>query len=37
MDALYESFEETLRQVVAEYSHPIPGVPETVAELARWG
>ena len=37
VDALYESFEETLRQVVAEYSHPIPGVPETVEELRKMG
>ena len=37
VDALYESFEETLRQVVAEYSLPIPGVPETVEELRKMG
>ena len=37
VNALYESFEETLRQVVAEYSHPIPGVPETVEELRKMG
>ena len=37
VDALYESFEATLRQVVAAYSHPIPGVPETVEALRRMG
>lgn len=37
VDALYESFEATLRQVVAEYSHPMPGVPEAVGELRRMG
>lgn len=37
VDALYESFEGTLAQVVAEYSHLIPGVAETVAALRGMG
>ena len=37
VDGLYDAFEATLRQVVASFSHPIPGVAETVAELRRMG
>lgn len=37
VEALYQQFEETLYQVVAEYSLPIPGVVETVAELRKNG
>lgn len=37
IDALYEAFEATLRQVVADFSHPIPGVPETIAALRAAG
>ena len=33
VERLYQEFEDTLRQVVAEYSTPIPGVVETVARL----
>lgn len=37
VDGLYDAFEATLRQVVASFSHPIPGVAETVSELRRMG
>ena len=37
VEALYHRFEETLYQLVAEYSSPIPGVVETVAELRKRG
>ncbi|MFR5601225.1 MAG: phosphonoacetaldehyde hydrolase [Lachnospiraceae bacterium] len=35
VDWLYECFEETLAQVVAEYSTPIDGVVETIAVLRK--
>lgn len=37
VENLYEQFEETLYQVVAEYSSPIPGVVETVNGLKKQG
>ncbi len=37
VERLYEKFEWILHQMVAEYSIPIPGVVETVAELRRQG
>ena len=37
VEMLYHKFEEMLYQVVAEYSTPIPGVVETVAELRDQG
>ena len=37
VDRLYQEFEETLCQVVTEYSTPIPGVVETVARLQEQG
>ena len=37
VERLYQEFEDTLRQVVAEYSTPIPGVVETVARLREQG
>lgn len=37
VEDLYHRFEETLYQLVAEYSSPIPGVVETVAELRKGG
>ncbi len=37
VEDLYQKFEETLYQVVAEYSSPIPGVVETVKELRKQG
>ena len=37
VERLYQEFEDTLRQVVAEHSAPIPGVVETVAELRERG
>ena len=37
VERLYQSFEDTLRQVVAEHSVPIPGVVETVAKLREQG
>lgn len=37
VERLYREFEETLRQVVAEYSAPIPGVVEAVAKLRERG
>ena len=37
MERLYQEFEDTLRQVVAEYSTPIPGAVETVARLREQG
>lgn len=33
VESVYESFEDNLRRVVAEYSQVIPGVPETVEAL----
>ena len=33
VESVYQSFEDNLRRVVAEYSQVIPGVPETVKEL----
>lgn len=37
VERLYQEFEDTLRQVVAEHSTPIPGVVETVAKLREQG
>ncbi len=37
VERLYEKFEETLFQVVAAYSAPIPGVVETVKKLRQQG
>lgn len=37
VEKLYRQFEQTLHEVVASYSAPIPGVVETVAELRRMG
>lgn len=37
VDAVYESFEENLRHVVAEYSRVMPGVSETVQQLRTQG
>lgn len=37
IEALYQSFEQTMREVVAEYSQPIPGVPEAVSQLRDMG
>lgn len=37
VEAVYQSFESNLRQVVAEYSKVIPGVPETVETLRNRG
>lgn len=37
VDQLYEKFEKTLFEVVAEYSEPIPGVVETVKKLRDQG
>lgn len=37
VDNLYHKFEETLYQVVAEYSEPIPRVVETVTQLKEQG
>ena len=37
VERLYQEFEDTLRQVVAEYSTPLPGVVETVAKLREQG
>lgn len=37
VEQIYQKFEENLRRVVAEYSHVISGVAETVAELRRRG
>ncbi|HIU48786.1 MAG TPA: phosphonoacetaldehyde hydrolase [Candidatus Avimonoglobus intestinipullorum] len=37
VEHLYQTFEKTLYQVVAEYSAPIPGVVETVAALRERG
>lgn len=37
VENLYQEFEKTLYQVVAEYSSPIPGVVETVSELRQQG
>ena len=37
VENLYQKFEKTLFQVVAEYSSPISGVVETVAELRKRG
>ena len=37
VERLYQEFEDTLRQVVAEYSTPIPGAVETVARLREQG
>ena len=37
VERLYQTFEDTLRQVVAAYSTPIPGVVETVARLRERG
>ena len=37
IESLYESFEENLRRVVAQYSHTIPGVTETVKKLRGMG
>ena len=37
VERLYQSFEENLYQVVAEYSIPIPGVVETVNKLREQG
>lgn len=37
VEDLYQKFEKTLYQVVAEYSSPIPGVVETVKELRKRG
>lgn len=37
VERLYQEFEDTLRQVVAEHSAPIPGVVETVAKLREQG
>lgn len=37
VERLYEDFEAELFQVVAEYSVPIPGVPETVKRLREQG
>lgn len=37
VEELYHKFEDTLYQVVAEYSDPIPGAVETVQELRRQG
>lgn len=37
VEHLYQKFEETLYNIVAEYSLPIPGVVETVAQLRQQG
>ncbi len=37
VERLYERFEEVLFDVVAEYSRPIPGVPETIERLRAEG
>ncbi len=37
VEDLYQKFEKTLYQVVAEYSTPIPGVVKTVKALREWG
>ncbi|MDD3795411.1 MAG: phosphonoacetaldehyde hydrolase [Lachnospiraceae bacterium] len=37
VEEIYQSFEENLRQVVAEYSQVISGVPETVSQLRSLG
>lgn len=37
VEMLYHKFEETLYQIVAEYSEPIPGAVETVQELRKKG
>lgn len=37
VEALYQSFEQTLSEVVAEYSKPIPGVPQAVGQLRDMG
>lgn len=37
VESVYQSFEDNLRRVVAEYSQVIPGVPETVKELRSRG
>ena len=37
VERLYQSFEKTLAQVVAEHSHVIAGVPETVNQLRAQG
>lgn len=37
IESIYQSFENNLRRVVAEYSQVIPGVPETVKELRDQG
>lgn len=37
IEQLYQTFEDTLRQVVAAYSTPIPGVVETAAKLRERG
>lgn len=37
IEELYQRFEHNLRQVVAEYSQPIPGVPQAIAQLREMG
>lgn len=37
VEDLYQKFEKTLYEIVAEYSSPIPGVIETVSELRKRG
>ena len=37
VESVYQSFEENLHRVVAEYSQVIPGVPETVDALRQQG
>lgn len=37
VEEIYQKFEENLRQVVADYSHVIPGVPETMDALRSRG
>lgn len=37
VEKIYQRFEENLRQVVAEYSHVIPGVPQAVEVLRARG
>ena len=37
VEEIYQRFEQNLQEVVADYSHVIPGVPETVAQLRQQG